>query len=123
MLKNQKGALANVLNCINNNAIDLSKIESLPIIGEPWHYQFYIEVLYKSELDYEKMLGRLDIKAEDFLMIGNSLKSDVLPIINIGGYGIHVPYATTWEYEKIDFEIEHENFLALTNIKDVLNIL
>lgn len=88
------------------------------------HYFHHIEVLSdKTELDYEKMLGRLDIKAEDFLMIGNSLKSDVLPIINIGGYGIHVPYHTTWEYEKIDFEIEHENFLALNNIEEVLNIL
>lgn len=88
------------------------------------HYFHHIEVLSdKTELDYEKMLGRLDIKAEDFLMIGNSLKSDVLPIINLGGYGIHVPYATTWEYEKIDFEIEHENFVALNNIKEVLNIL
>ncbi len=88
------------------------------------HYFHHIEVLSdKTELDYEKMLGRLDIKAEDFLMIGNSLKSDVLPIINIGGYGIHVPYHTTWEYEKIDFEIEHKNFLALSNVKDVLNVL
>ena len=88
------------------------------------HYFHHIEVLSdKTELDYEKMLGRLDIKAEDFLMIGNSLKSDVLPIINLGGYGIHVPYATTWEYEKIDFEIEHENFIALNNIEEVLNIL
>ena len=69
------------------------------------------------------MLGRLDCKPEDFLMIGNSLKSDVLPILNMGGYGIHIPYHTTWEYEKIDFEIEHENFLALTNIKEVLNVL
>ena len=88
------------------------------------HYFHHIEVLSdKTELDYEKMLGRLDIKAKDFLMIGNSLKSDVLPIINIGGYGIHVPYHTTWEYEKIDFEIEHENFLALSNIKEVLTFL
>jgi len=68
------------------------------------HYFHHIEVLSdKTELDYEKMLGRLEIQAADFLMIGNSLKSDVLPIINIGGYGIHVPYHTTWEYEKIDF--------------------
>lgn len=88
------------------------------------HYFHHIEVLSdKTELDYEKMLGRLDIKAKDFLMIGNSLKSDVLPIINLGGYGIHVPYATTWEYEKIDFEIEHENFVALNNIKEVLDLL
>ena len=88
------------------------------------HYFHHIEVLSdKTELDYEKMLGRLDCNAEDFLMVGNSLKSDILPIINLGGFGIHVPYATTWEYEKIDFEIEHENFIALNNIEEVLNIL
>ena len=88
------------------------------------HYFHHIEVLSdKTELDYTKMLGRLDIQAADFLMIGNSLKSDVLPILNIGGYGIHVPYHTTWEYEKIDFEINHENFTALANIKDILTIL
>lgn len=88
------------------------------------HYFHHIEVLSdKTELDYEKMLGRLDIKAEDFLMIGNSLKSDVLPILNIGGYGVHVPYHTTWEYEKIDFEIEHENFKSITSITEVLAFL
>jgi len=88
------------------------------------HYFHHIEVLSdKTELDYTKMLGRLDCKAEDFLMIGNSLKSDVLPILNLGGFGIHIPYHTTWEYEKIDFEIKHENFLALPNIKEVLTIL
>lgn len=88
------------------------------------HYFHHIEVLSdKTELDYEKMLGRLECKAEDFLMIGNSLKSDVLPILNLGGFGIHIPYHTTWEYEKIDFEIEHENFIALSNVKDVLNVL
>jgi putative hydrolase of the HAD superfamily len=69
------------------------------------------------------MLGRLDCPAENFVMIGNSLKSDVLPILNIGGIGIHIPYHTTWEYEKIDFEIQHENFTALTDIKEVLDIL
>ncbi|WP_338375967.1 HAD family hydrolase [uncultured Flavobacterium sp.] len=88
------------------------------------HYFHHIEVLSdKTELDYEKMFGRLECKAEDILMIGNSLKSDVLPILNLGGFGIHIPYHTTWEYEKIDFEIKHENFLALSNIKEVLSVL
>jgi putative hydrolase of the HAD superfamily len=88
------------------------------------HYFHHIEVLSdKKEIDYEKMLGRLDIRAKDFLMIGNSLKSDVLPILNIGGYGIHIPYHTTWEYEKIDFKVEHEKFLALSNISDVKTVL
>jgi putative hydrolase of the HAD superfamily len=88
------------------------------------HYFHHIEVLSdKTELDYQKMFGRLECKAEDILMIGNSLKSDVLPILNLGGFGIHIPYHTTWEYEKIDFEIEHENFLALSNVKEVLTVL
>ncbi len=88
------------------------------------HYFHHIEVLSdKTEVDYEKMLNRLDCKAKDFLMIGNSLKSDVLPILNLGGFAIHVPYHTTWEYEKIDFEIEHQNFLAFKNIENILTIL
>jgi len=87
-------------------------------------YFHHIEVLSdKTELDYTKMLGRLDSLPENLVMIGNSLKSDVLPILNIGGTGIHIPYHTTWEYEKIDFEIKHEKFIALTDIKEVLNIL
>jgi putative hydrolase of the HAD superfamily len=88
------------------------------------HYFHHIEVMSdKKELDYEKMLGRLDIKPEDFIMIGNSLKSDVLPVLNIGGHGYHIAYHTTWEYEKIDFEIVHDNFKSLEKISDVLPIL
>ena len=87
-------------------------------------YFHHIEVLSdKTELDYEKMLGRLDLQAEEFLMIGNSLKSDVLPILNLDGYAIHIPYRTTWEYEKIDFEIEHENFKSFDKIEEILTIL
>ena len=77
----------------------------------------------KTELDYEKMLARLDCKAEDFLMIGNSLKSDILPVLNIDGHAIHIPYHTTWEYEKIDFEIEHNQFKSVSQITDILSFL
>jgi putative hydrolase of the HAD superfamily len=88
------------------------------------HYFHHIEVMSdKKELDYEKMLGRLDTKPEDFIMIGNSLKSDILPVLNIGGHGYHIAYHTTWEYEKIDFEVEHINFKSLEKITDVLPIL
>lgn len=87
------------------------------------HYFHHIEVLSdKKDSDYIKMLQRLEINPANFTMIGNSLKSDVLPILNIGGYGIHIPYHTTWEYEKIDFEITHENFKALENIKQVVDL-
>lgn len=88
------------------------------------HYFHHIEVLSdKTDSDYQKMLGRLDIKPEEFMMVGNSLKSDVLPVLNIGGQAIHIPYHTTWEYEKIDFEITHPNFKALEKIKDILPLV
>lgn len=88
------------------------------------HYFHHIEVMTdKKELDYEKMLQRLDIKPENFIMIGNSLKSDVLPVLNIGGQGFHIAYHTTWEYEKIDFEIKHDNFKSVEKIADILPIL
>jgi putative hydrolase of the HAD superfamily len=87
-------------------------------------YFHHIEVMSdKTEIDYEKMLTRLDCQPADFLMIGNSLKSDVLPVLNIGGHAIHIPYHTTWEYEQIDFEIEHENFRAFEKITEVLQLL
>jgi putative hydrolase of the HAD superfamily len=87
-------------------------------------YFHHIEVMSdKTELDYEKMLARLDCQAEDFLMIGNSLKSDVLPVLKIGGHAIHIPYHTTWEYEKIDFEIQHNNFKSVSQIIDILTLV
>jgi putative hydrolase of the HAD superfamily len=88
------------------------------------HYFHHIEVMSdKQEIDYQKMLGRLDCKAENLLMIGNSLKSDVLPVLNIGGHAVHIPYHTTWEYEKIDFEINHPNFNAFSSLQEVLTLL
>lgn len=88
------------------------------------HYFHHIEVMSdKTDLDYQKMLGRLDIKPEEFMMVGNSLKSDILPVLNIGGQAIHIPYHTTWEYEKIDFEITHPNFKALEKIIDILPLV
>jgi len=85
------------------------------------HYFHHIEIMSeKKEPDYKKLVKRLDIQPEEFLMIGNSLKSDVLPVLNIGGHGIHIPYHTTWGHEKMDITIDHVNFRQAVKIKDVL---
>lgn len=88
------------------------------------HYFHHIEVMSdKKEKDYEDLLKRLEIKAEEFFMIGNSLKSDVLPVLNIGGHAVHIPFHTTWEHEKINHKVEHLNFKALEKITEVLPLL
>jgi putative hydrolase of the HAD superfamily len=88
------------------------------------NYFHHIEVMAdKQEVNYEKLLKRLEINADEFFMIGNSLKSDVLPVLNIGGHAVHIPFHTTWEHEKISHKVEHPNFKTLEKISDVLEIL
>jgi putative hydrolase of the HAD superfamily len=87
-------------------------------------YFHHIEVMAdKQEVNYEKLLKRLEIESKEFFMIGNSLKSDVLPVLGIGGYAVHVPYHTTWEHEKIHHKVDHPNFITVDKISDVLEIL
>jgi len=88
------------------------------------NYFHHIEVMSdKQEKDYTDLLHRLEIKPEEFFMIGNSLKSDVLPVLAIGSYAVHIPFHTTWEHEKISHKVEHPNFRTLEKISDVLPLL
>lgn len=86
-------------------------------------YFHHIEVMSdKQEKDYTDLVNRLEIRPEEFFMVGNSLKSDVLPVLAIGGHAVHIPFHTTWAHERIDHKVEHERFRALENIIDVLPI-
>ena len=51
---------------------------------------------------YGAILARHGVSADRFLMIGNSLRSDILPVLEIGGQAVHVPYAITWAHEHVD---------------------
>jgi len=85
------------------------------------HYFHHIEIMSdKQEKDYQKLIKHLDCKPEEFLMLGNSLKSDVLPVLNIGGHAVHIPFHTTWVHESIDHKIEHVNFYQMESLAEVL---
>jgi putative hydrolase of the HAD superfamily len=86
------------------------------------HYFHHIEIMSeKKEADYQKLITHLDIQPAEFLMVGNSLKSDVLPVLAIGGHAYHVPYHTTWAHEQIENSIQHDNFKELKKIAELLN--
>lgn len=88
------------------------------------HYFHHIEVMSdKQEKDYTDLIKRLEIEPSEFFMIGNSLKSDVLPVLAIGGHAVHIPFHTTWAHEKIDHKVVHENFSTHENIVEVLKKL
>lgn len=87
-------------------------------------YFHHIEIMSdKQEADYQKLLRHLDIAPEEFMMIGNSLKSDVLPVLKLGGIGVHVPYHTTWAHETVEHKVEHDNFYQFAHANEVLAIL
>lgn len=88
------------------------------------HYFHHIEIMSdKQESDYKKLIRHLDIQPSEFLMIGNSLKSDVLPVLSIGSYAIHIPYHTTWAHEHVEHKVEHKNFRHVTHMSEILSFL
>lgn len=85
------------------------------------HYFHHIEIMSdKQQADFLKLIRHLDIPPSGFLMIGNSLKSDIMPVLALGGHAVHIPYHTTWVHEVVEHTIEHPNFRQVESIKDIL---
>ena len=89
------------------------------------NYFHHIEVLSeKEEANYSRLLNHLDIKPSEFLMVGNSLKSDILPLISIGAQAVHVPFHTTWQHETVTNNmIKDKDYITLKTIDELLNYL
>lgn len=88
-------------------------------------YFHHIEVLSdKKEANYSKLLNHLDINPSEFLMIGNSLKSDILPLVNIKANAIHVPFHTTWAHEMVsEKESNGKAYKTVSSLRDILKFL
>ncbi len=71
-------------------------------------YFRYIEIMWdKTKEKYAALFTRYQVPPERFLMIGNSLRSDILPVIELGGRAIYIPYSLTWGHENIPIPDAH----------------
>jgi putative hydrolase of the HAD superfamily len=62
-----------------------------------------IEIVSEKDPEtYRRVLARHGIQPERFLMVGNSVRSDILPVLEIGGQAVHVPYHITWAHEHVE---------------------
>jgi putative hydrolase of the HAD superfamily len=87
-------------------------------------YFHHIEIMSdKQPENYRRLLHHLDLEPEKFVMIGNSLKSDIMPPLELGSYGIYVPYHTTWEHEKVDKKPDNEKFFEVGGLLEILDLL
>jgi putative hydrolase of the HAD superfamily len=63
-------------------------------------YFQHVEIVREKDASvYSAILKKHSVTPSDFLMVGNSLRSDILPVLTIGGKAAHIPYAITWQHE------------------------
>lgn len=96
------------------------KIEKSGLAG---HFAAIEIVSEKNRLTYERVLRRHQVDPDEFLMVGNSLRSDVLPVLDLGGAAAFVPYPITWRHERVDTIPEHPRFHPLNSIAELPDLV
>jgi len=88
------------------------------------HFHHVEIVSEKNEHAYASIFRKHQIAPEKFLMIGNSLKSDILPVLSLGGYGVYVPYHLTWAAERVDEMPRAEGrFFQVKNLRELAPLI
>jgi putative hydrolase of the HAD superfamily len=83
----------------------------------------HVEVLSdKQPINYKRLLDHLDIDPKNFLMVGNSIKSDILPVLQIGAQAIHIPFHTTWQHEIVSPSAD-DTFITMDQMLDLLTLI
>jgi len=85
----------------------------------------HIEVVSEKGVEtYKRIIAKHGIAPERFLMVGNSLKSDILPVIAMGGQAVYIPYRTTWVHERVaENELETKQYVELQHISLLPDLL
>lgn len=80
------------------------------------HFRHIDIVSEKTPSAYQRILKRSDIDPQTFVMVGNSLRSDILPVIAIGGHAVHVPYHLTWQHEHVDVPADQRTWVECADL-------
>src|SRR6266513_3791503 len=84
-----------------------------------------VEALTEKNVEtYQRIFQRRGINAADFLMVGNSLRSDVVPVVSLGGHAVHIPYEVTWQHEHVpEDELTKSGWSGITTIAELPALL
>lgn len=87
-------------------------------------YFTHIDVVSdKTPAAYARLFRRYDINPVHVVMVGNSLRSDVLPVLELGAHAIHVPYHLTWQHEHVDVPPAQRRWQELPDVRAVASWL
>ena len=87
------------------------------------HFHHIEIVSDKTPRHYLQLVKHLDIEPGEFLMVGNSPKSDIIPVLEIGAHAFHVPFHTTWVHERVDHDLNHPQFKSFEHVQEILDYL
>ena len=76
----------------------------------------------KTEVEFQQLCEHLSIFPNELLMVGNSLKSDIAPALNIGASAIHIPFHVTWQLEHFD-DINHHRLIKISHFNEIIQYL
>ena len=82
------------------------------------HFDAVEIVAEKDEATYTRLFDRHSIDVDRFVMVGNSVRSDIEPVVALGGRGVHIPYHLTWDLEHATIS-PHSNWVELTDIRQL----
>ena len=86
-------------------------------------YFDHVEIMSdKTEKEYTKLIENLRITPNQFLMVGNSLKSDIQPVLALGGYAMHIPFEIMWQNEVVE-HFEHPRLYQLKKLGKLTKLL
>lgn len=73
---------------------------------------------------YQSLLKKHQVSPQRFMMVGNSLRSDIVPVIDLGGWGVYVPYMITWSHEHLEIEPGAlTRYFELDNLRELANLI
>lgn len=85
------------------------------------HHFDHLEIVLEKDVEtYAGLLKRFGVQPDRFLMVGNSVRSDILPVMALGGHAVHVPYHLLWELEHVEHD---ELFTELSSLADLPEVL
>ncbi|MBC7656798.1 MAG: HAD family hydrolase [Frankiaceae bacterium] len=74
----------------------------------------------KDAATYQRVLGEFSLEAAQFAMVGNSLRSDIEPVVGLGGWGVYMPYHVTWAHEmETDLSGEHPRYVEVASPDEI----
>lgn len=80
-----------------------------------------VEIVSEKNVEtYRGIFNRRGIRPEEFVMVGNSLRSDIVPVVELGGHAVHIPYTVTWMHEEVpEDELPKDGWQRLDSIRNL----